>query len=69
MLEKLENELKNKGCSQKTVDSYMLHNNDFLKFINKEPEKMSDARWVKIEDIPEPLFLPLKNFLDGKKLI
>jgi len=42
MLEKLENELKNKGCSQKTVDSYMLHNNDFLKFINKEPEKVEE---------------------------
>ena len=42
MLDKLENELKTRGFSQKTIDSYLLHNKDFLKFINKEPEKAEE---------------------------
>ena len=42
MLDKLETELKIRGFSQKTVDSYLLHNQQFLKFINKEPEKIEE---------------------------
>src|SRR3989344_4766596 len=42
MLDKLETELKIRGFSQKTVDSYKLYNGQFLKFINKEPEKIEE---------------------------
>ncbi len=42
MLDKLEIELKNKGFSKKTIDSYLFHNKEFLKFINKKPEDVSE---------------------------
>ena len=42
MLDKLETELKIRGFSQKTVDSYMLHNQQFLNFVKKEPEKIEE---------------------------
>ena len=42
MLDKLETELKIRGFSQKTADSYKLYNGQFLKFINKEPEKIEE---------------------------
>src|SRR3989344_2949614 len=42
MFDKLETELKIRGFSQKTVDSYKLYNEQFLKFINKEPEKIEE---------------------------
>ncbi len=42
MLEKIENELKTKGFSQKTIDSYLLYNKEFLKFTNKEPDKIEE---------------------------
>ncbi len=41
MLEKLENELKLRGFSQKTVDTYLIHNKRFLEFIKKEPSEIS----------------------------
>jgi len=42
MLEKLQTELKIRGFSQKTVDSYLLHNQQFLSFVKKEPEKIEE---------------------------
>ncbi len=42
MLDKLESQLKTQNFSQKTIDSYMLHNQQFLKFANKEPDKLDD---------------------------
>ncbi len=43
MLDKLESELKIRGFSQKTIDSYLFHNQEFLKFTNKKPEEISEA--------------------------
>jgi len=40
MLEKLETELKLKGFSDKTVSSYLFHNQKFLDFIKKDPENI-----------------------------
>ncbi len=37
MLQKLENELKLRGLSQRTVIAYMLHNRQFLEFCKKQP--------------------------------
>ena len=50
MLDKLENELKIKGFSQKTIESYLFHNKEFLKFTNKKPEEITE--------------LDLKNYLN-----
>ena len=44
-MQNLVTELKLRGYSQKTVESYLKHNNEFLKFINKLPES------VNIDDI------------------
>ena len=38
MLSKLETELKLRNFSQKTISSYMFHNQKFLDFVNKKPE-------------------------------
>jgi site-specific recombinase XerD len=43
MLDKLESELKTRGFSQKTVESYLFHNQEFLKFTNKKPEEISES--------------------------
>ena len=40
MLEKLETELKLRGFSEKTVSSYLFHNQKFLDFIKKQPEQI-----------------------------
>ena len=40
MLEKLETELKIRGFSKRTVDSYLYHNKKFLEFVNKEPNSV-----------------------------
>ena len=37
MLDKLKTELEIRGFSKRTVDSYVYHNHNFLKFIKKEP--------------------------------
>lgn len=42
MLDKLEGELKTKGFSQKTIESYLFHNREFLKFANKKPEEITE---------------------------
>jgi len=42
MLDKLEIELKNRGFSQKTIESYLFHNQEFLKFANKKPEEINE---------------------------
>ena len=42
MLDKLETELKNKGFSKKTINSYLFHNKEFLRFANKKPEEVSE---------------------------
>ena len=42
MLDKLEGELKTKGFSQKTIESYLFHNQEFLKFANKKPEEITE---------------------------
>ena len=42
MLDKLETELKIRGFSKRTVDSYIFHNNKFLDFIKKKPNLVSE---------------------------
>ena len=42
MLDRLENELKTRGFSQKTIESYLLYNQQFLNFTKKEPEKIEE---------------------------
>jgi len=42
MLDKLETELKIRGFSQKTVDSYLLHNKQFLNFTKKQPDQVEE---------------------------
>ncbi len=43
MLNKLEVELKLRGFSQKTINSYKLHNTKFLEFIKKSPNEITEA--------------------------
>jgi len=50
-LENLETELKLRGFSPRTVQSYMYHNKKFLEFVKKEPEQVAE------EDI--------KNYIAG----
>ena len=38
MLDKLETELKIRGFSKRTVDTYLFHNRKFLEFVKKEPQ-------------------------------
>lgn len=40
-LKKLETELKLKGFSEKTVSSYLFHNQKFLEFTKKQPEEVT----------------------------
>lgn len=42
MLERLETELKLRGFSEKTVDSYVFHNKKFLEFSGKNPEDITE---------------------------
>ena len=42
MLQKLETELKIRGFSRRTVDTYMFHNKRFLDFIKKEPQSVDE---------------------------
>lgn len=42
ILEKLKTELTIQGKSQKTIDAYMLHTQQFLKFVNKPLEKTTE---------------------------
>ncbi|MEK6835366.1 MAG: site-specific tyrosine recombinase/integron integrase [Nanoarchaeota archaeon] len=42
MLDKLETELKIRGFSQKTIESYLLHNKQFIGFIKKEPMQVDE---------------------------
>ena len=42
MLEKLETELKIRGFSKRTVDSYLYHNKNFLEFTKKDPKSVSE---------------------------
>ena len=46
MLQKLETELKIRGFSKRTVDTYIFHNRKFFEFINKDPKdvKEEDAK-------------------------
>lgn len=41
MLEKLENELKLRGFSKKTIEAYMFHNKRFLEFIKKDTSEIT----------------------------
>jgi integrase/recombinase XerD len=43
MLKKLESELKLRGFSDKTVKSYMFHNQKFLDFVKKTPEEIEES--------------------------
>ncbi|RJQ20793.1 NUDIX domain-containing protein [Candidatus Woesearchaeota archaeon] len=36
---------------------------------NPEPDKIIETKWAKLEEIPAPVFLPLKNFLENNRLI
>ena len=42
MLKKLETELKLRGFSEKTVSSYLFHNQKFLDFIEKQPDEITE---------------------------
>ena len=42
MLDKLETELKIRGFSNRTVDTYMFHNRRFLNFIKKDPKSIDE---------------------------
>src|SRR3989338_1506318 len=42
MLQKLETELKIRGFSKRTVDSYLYYNKKFLDFIKKEPQSIDE---------------------------
>ena len=42
MLEQLETELKIRGFSKRTVDSYLYHNKKFLGFIKKDPKEVTE---------------------------
>jgi integrase/recombinase XerD len=42
MLDKLSTELKIRGFSNKTVDTYLYHNKRFLNFIKKEPQNVNE---------------------------
>jgi len=42
MLEKLKTELKLRGYSQKTVATYLAHNQNFLTYIQKQPETITE---------------------------
>lgn len=42
ILDKLETELKIRGFSTRTVDSYLYHNKNFLNFIKKEPNLIDE---------------------------
>jgi len=46
MIDTLETELKIRGFSKQTINSYLFHNKKFLEFINKEPEQI-DRKDVK----------------------
>jgi integrase/recombinase XerD len=41
-LEKLETELKLRGFSPRTVESYLYYNRKFLEFVKKEPEQVTE---------------------------
>ncbi len=43
MLGKLETELKIRGFSKRTVDTYLYHNQKFLDFIKKEPQNVNES--------------------------
>ena len=43
MLDKLETELKIRGFSKRTVDSYVFHNQKFLEFVKKEPASVAES--------------------------
>ena len=34
-----------------------------------EPDKIAEFRWVSVDSLPTPLFLPLKSFLENKRLL
>ena len=42
MLDKLETELKIRGFSKRTIDSYLYHNKKFLDFVKKEPASVTE---------------------------
>ncbi len=43
MLDKLETELKIRGFSKRTVDSYVYHNKKFLEFVKKDPANVEES--------------------------
>ena len=43
MLDKLETELKIRGFSKRTVDSYLYNNKKFLEFVKKEPQSVDES--------------------------
>jgi len=42
VLDKLETELKIRGFSKRTVDTYLFHNKKFLDFVKKEPKDVNE---------------------------
>ena len=43
MFDKLETELKIRGFSKRTVDSYIYHNKKFIEFVKKEPQNVDES--------------------------
>ena len=43
MLDKLETELKIRGFSKRTVDTYLFHTKKFLEFVKKEPQSVDES--------------------------
>jgi len=34
-----------------------------------EPDKLTEIRWCEMDDLPEPLFIPFKNFVQGNRML
>jgi 8-oxo-dGTP diphosphatase len=34
-----------------------------------EPHRITELRWCTLHELPEPLFIPFKNFVEGKRLL
>jgi len=34
-----------------------------------EPESITELRWCSLDNLPQPLFIPFKNFVENKRLL
>ncbi|MFH1246845.1 MAG: NUDIX domain-containing protein [Candidatus Micrarchaeota archaeon] len=76
--EECDVEIKNVKVLGITEDFFTVENRHFITiFVDSElasgeakimePEKASELSWVSLDNLPSPLFLPLKNFAEGKR--